>query len=225
MTRWSVSRLILTLLAVSAIYGGIQGIFGGLETASMVFIFVVGLNSFKSPFRMLIQSGLSRKTYFISAVSGIFILALAMSAIDSVNALAGEKLWVYQSTYFQFYGQRYLRWGTFIQYLDGFFWSVSAYSWIAMTGLLITAMYYRMDKTLKLLVSVGVPVLVFIVLPIVEATFTHGLISRSVSRFFSYAFGFANGTNPYYSVVSCLIFSAVTGWLTYLLIRRAPVKE
>ena len=45
----------------------------GIEISSMIFIFVCGLNSFKEPFRMFLQNGLSRKTLFLSYLCSLLL--------------------------------------------------------------------------------------------------------------------------------------------------------
>ena len=42
---------------------------GGFEMAAVIFLFIVGLNSFRETFRMMIQSGVSRRSMFKGSLS------------------------------------------------------------------------------------------------------------------------------------------------------------
>jgi hypothetical protein len=199
---------------------------GGMEAASMIFIFVSGLNSFKETFRMFIQNGLSRKTLFISFVCGIIPISAFMALIDSINGVLAGMVSNYQTAYMQFYGQRYAGSSNgILQLVEGFLWSIFAYAMLAMTGYFITTLYYRMNKGLKFIVSIGVPAFFFIILPIIDTNFTDGVISKGITNFFSFAWGYKNGFNPYFSMVTCTLIFALFGGLSYLLIRKAVVKE
>lgn len=199
--------------------------FGGIESASMVFIFIAGLNSFKSQFRMFLQNGLSRKTLFKSIVISMIYIALFMAVVDSLNGVIAGNIMTYQPAFEQFYGQRYNNSGDLLKFLDGLIWFLSAYLFLAMAGLFITTLYYRMNKWQKLSVSVGVPIFFIIILPTVDQTITNGSIARGIKEFFSFAWGYQNGYNPYYSVLTCTVFSVMLGVLSYLLVKKAIAKD
>jgi hypothetical protein len=109
--------------------------------------------------------------------------------------------------------------------LDSFVWMTFLYLALAMLGFLITTIYYRMGKSLKLIVSVGVPVFLFMVLPYIDNVVFNGAIYEALGRFFRIIWGFANGYNPYVSVLSSFITFAVFGGLSFLTMRRATVKK
>jgi hypothetical protein len=198
---------------------------GGVETASMIFLFIAGLNSFRETFQMFLQNSLSRRTLFKSYVLSIVPITILMAFIDSINGIIASSLARYESAYVQSYGQRYLGNSTDIQLIiEGFLWYIFAYAFIAMLGYFITILYYRMNKALKLLVSIGVPALFVIVLPIIDTNFTGGAISRAIGKFFMFAWGYSNGFNPYFSMVTCTIFFILFGGLSYLLMKKAIIK-
>lgn len=196
---------------------------GGIESASMIFIFIAGLNSFKETFKMFLQNGLSRKTLFISFICSIIPISAAMALIDSVNGLIASLVIKYDPAYMQFYGKRYV--GSvngIFKYAEGFLWYIFAYAMLAMIGYFITVLYYRMNKGLKLLVSIGFPAFFFIILPMID---TEGRIFTGIGNFFSFAWGYNNGCNPYFSMVTCTLISVLFGTLSYMLIKNAQVKE
>lgn len=196
----------------------------GIEISSMIFIFVCGLNSFKEPFRMFLQNGLSRKTLFLSYICSLLPVSGVMAIIDTSIGAIGRSLGSYQSAFHEFYRQYFPAVGPG-QVFVGFALSLLLYTTSALTGYFITSLYYRMSKGLKLLVSIGVPVLLIIVLPIVDMGYANGAISRGLGEIFLLASGVKAGYNPLYPLGSCIILSSVLAGLTYLLQRRAVIKE
>ncbi|NLY32309.1 MAG: hypothetical protein GX065_05910 [Firmicutes bacterium] len=196
----------------------------GIEISSMIFIFVCGLNSFKEPFRMFLQNGLSRKTLFLSYLCSLLSVTGVMAIIDTSIGAIGRSLGSYQSAFHEFYRQYFPAVGPG-QVFVGFALSLLLYTTSALTGYFITSLYYRMSKGLKLLVSIGVPVLLIIVLPIVDMGYANGAISRGLGEIFLLASGVKAGYNPLYPLGSCIILSSVLAGLTYLLQRRAVIKE
>lgn len=196
---------------------------GGLDGASLIFIFVVGL-IFAESFKMLLQNGCSRKTIFLSFIFSTFSMAAFMALVDSMTGLLMNIVTNYESGFFQIYGARYLSMQAAQPFFEGLLWYVTAYTMMAMIGFFITNLYYRMGKLLKILVSVGVPVFFVIILPMLN-NLTGGAISVGIKNFFDFAWGFSHGFSPYFSMVSTTIFSAILGGLAYLLIRRAVPKQ
>ena len=116
---------------------------GGLEMASIIFIFVTGLNSFKTTFHMLSANSISRKTMFVSYLAVIGIVAAGMAVIDTLYGAAMKMLGSYQSMFEQIYG---LETGTPALVAGGFEWRLCSYLVAGMMGYFITTLYYRMNK-------------------------------------------------------------------------------
>jgi hypothetical protein len=82
-----------------------------------------------------------------------------------------------------------------------------------------------MGKGAKIAVSVGVPVGLFIGLPVVDGIVSQGAIGRGFGRFIIYAFGFSNGANSYYGTITLILICAIFSGLSWLLVRRAVMKD
>ena len=208
---------------------GVRVTSGGLEVASAIFLFVVGLNSFKSTFHLFLANGISRKTMFKSYLGTVAPLAAFMALIDCINSLALSGVGIYNSVFYQTYYMRYGAVATFGAkmhvMLDGFVWMFFLYAAMAIIGFFITTLYYRMGKPLKLIVSIGVPVFFLMVLPYIDNYLFDGGIYEAVKYLFSKAWGFLDGFNPYISVLSSFITIAIFGALSFLAMRRATVKK
>ncbi len=212
--------------------GGESNIMGGMEFGIVIFLFIVGLNYFRETFRLMIQNGVSRKTMFKGVIISTAIIAVIMSLINEIILLIGKvfaantESFTFEGTFEQIYGARYAGSGTGLQMaFEGLLFLICISAAAMMFGFLITTMYYRLNKLAKVLVSVGVPVSIIIILPIVDFSLTGGQISNAIFKFMSFAFGFLNGTNPYYGMVTCLVGFALCAAISWLLIRKAAVKD
>lgn len=201
----------------------------GLESATLIFLFITGLNSFKGTFHLFLANGVSRQTMFKSFVTSIFPIAAGMAVIDSLNALLMSAFINYRPLFYFMYQSRYGAAAghgmTAGMYLDGFIWMLFFYAFVTMAGCLITTLYYRMNKPIKLLVSIGVPVFFFIILPYIDAFIFRGAISEATAYIFAKAGGFLDGNNSYIAVLSCAVSFALFGGLSFLAMRRATVKQ
>lgn len=177
--------------------------------ATVIFLFVCGLNSFRQQFHMFLANGLSRKTLFLSTLAAFATASVAMAVIDGILDMAASL---------------YLSGNLPTQFVDAFVWSVFCYMAAAVTGIFITTAYYRMNKAVKLLVSIGVPVMVFIVIPIVDYTFFNGVITTGFYRFISAATSLLGEDNPYSMVLVNIFNVAIFSGLSWMLTRRAIVK-
>ncbi len=205
--------------------------FSSMESVTAITIFVVGLNSFKEYFKFFSINGLSRKTMFFSSVFSLAILSAAFSVIDTINDVIFSKLaTTYYPTFALLYGERYHLEGaksvnlTPQILLEHFLWFAFLYFFLSLVGLFITTAYYRMNKPLKIVVSIAVPLFL-----LNGGNFPNDAISESISRCFNSAIramlGFSNGSNPYIAMLSMFLFAAVFAAFSYLLARRADVKK
>lgn len=196
----------------------------GLEVASIIFLFVCGLNSFKTAFHMSLVNGVSRRTMFKSFAATVVPVAAGMALIDSLNHLLLSSPGRYKSLFYQMYNTRYGE-GVSAQVIaEGFLWMFAIYMFAMMAGFFITTLYYRMNKPVKLLVSIGVPVFMFMVLPYIDATIFRGAVFRAIGYFFAKAGGYLDGYNPYIAVLSGVLAFVAFGALSFLAMRRATVK-
>lgn len=198
----------------------------GIEMASIIFLFVMGLNSFTEPFKMFLQNSVSRKTIFASFAVIALCLGVGMGLINSLISLLLSGVEKYSTLFFEIYGNRYLgSSGNIALYFAEFLWNSAIYISVLFLGFLIATLYYRMSKGLKYTVSIGLPAFFIVLLPILDATLTGGSIFKGISSFLLYIFGISNGFNPYYAIIGFLVLSTVLCAISYLLVKKAVIKE
>lgn len=203
----------------------LDGNMSGMEASSMIFLFVIGLNSFKPSLFMFLQNGLTRKNLFFSNIIFTISISALMALIDTVIGKIANVLIPYYSLYQQIYENVYPTDITVFEVLlPSFLWYVFLYIMAASLGLFITTLYYRMNKLLKTLVSVGVPAIYFVILPVLDILLVNINLAKTFSKFFISCLGIMNGYHPMTFVLTCFVSSCILQYFTYLLTRRAIIK-
>ena len=203
----------------------------GLELASVIFLYVAGLCSFRQPFCMLLQNGYSRKAIWANAGITSVILAAFMATVDSVVGLVATVA---------FSGQSYVEYATLLDLIyPAYFTDMAAplklllsiviltmaYLAVFSFGYFISVMYYRMSKAVKIFVSISVPVLLFWIFPIVDVLLLGGRITITVMDVFSFLAGRSGGENPLIAMASSTVAALIFTVLGYLLSRKAVLKD
>lgn len=112
----------------------------------------------------------------------------------------------------------------FAMNLEAILTTLAVYTVAMIGGYLITTAYYRMNKALKIIVSIGVPLLFFILLPLLDTTIFNGKIFIAIEKIMKFVFGGETG-NPYNLLLSCVLIVVVGVGLSWLLIRKAVEKN
>ncbi len=198
---------------------------GGAEMASVVFLFIMGLNSFKEDFLFLSVNNIPRKLQFKAFLISTLSVCCIMAAIDTAYSSILSQFFTYKTAFIQIYEKWIGQTSTPLVVISVFIWSAVLYLAAYLIGYLITNLYYYMNKTAKIIFSVGVPVWFVILLPIIDSSITKGKIVNFIGNVFRYLGGVQNTVNPYIAVLSLLLVSVATTSLSFLLVRRAIVKN
>lgn len=81
------------------------------------------------------------------------------------------------------------------------------------------------DRGQKTVVSIAVPALLAVVLPLVDYSLLSGRIAAALEKFLLAVMGLSAGPYPFLAVLFFLTLSAVFAGLGFLLVRRAPIKD
>lgn len=145
-----------------------------------------------------------------------------MAFVDSLMTALFSALFSYQGILGLIYG-RAMEAG-FTGFLLQIGWLFCLYLFALLLGYLITTLYYRMGSRLKVLVSVSVPVLLALVLPLMDAELFQGRISQALLAALKAVFGLQNGANPFLGMLFLLICCAACGICARGLQRKAILK-
>ena len=217
----------LITVAPALVNSNIEVSSSGLEVASVIFLFVVGLNSFRIPFLFFLVNGVSRKTMFKSTIISFIIVSAIMAIVDTLLAIIFYRFAKYITLFEMPYGPRYG--GEVFQYnlqfiFERMLWLFCLYALAIFVGYFITVLYYRMDLKWKYIVSIGVPALLFFGLPTINNV-TDGELLSSFAEMFLKMMGLWNGHNPYIAMLSFVIGTIIFMMLGNLLTRKATIKK
>ncbi len=195
----------------------------GMDFTTVIFAFVLGLNVYRESFRMMAANGRTRRTAFTSIALTGLILAACMVALDMLLEPAFRPFFdEYNSIYAMLYGSAQSVPEILVEYV----WRVALYSIVILTGVWLNALYYRLSKPWKIGVSVGVPVLLFVVLPIVEENYTNYKITTPLSRAIEYMFGFGGASpDPAMFCLWGMVLALAAAGILWACMYRAEIKE
>ena len=180
----------------------------GMDGASAIFIFVAGLNCFKSNFKFMQLFNVSRRTFYAMTLLSLLTLAAGMTLVDAALAQLFKLMIDYKSLFEALYNQ-----GLAAQLL----WEFAFLSMAVTVGWFVNLLYYRSSKLLKIVISLS-PVYLSIL---------SGFIGRTFPAFFNaiaFLLGFAPGISPVLSALGLAISTVIALTLSFLLIRKAPIK-
>ncbi len=232
---YAIFILVLALLVFSSRSSGGNMSSSGLEFSTLIFLFVAGLNSFRSYFYFSQGVSVARKTFVKGLIAGILPVTMLMSVIDvALNRI--YNLFVPSPTMFDMLYTAYRDTGMMdyrtLEFiwkqsneiyilLSTFAWQFALYTFVCLVGLLITLIYYRSNKWMRVVVSIS-PVFFFMLMRSLSNYLTD--FSGSIISFMDKAFGYSN-MNPYMAVITFLVAGGILSSFIYLLTRKAEIKE
>ncbi|WP_202709962.1 hypothetical protein [Sporosalibacterium faouarense] len=189
--------------------------FGGFGLSSAIFIFIAGLNCFKSNFKFMQAYNVSRIRFYFANIIALIIMAVVMAFIDvSMNNILKNVI-PYQGIFEQLYKTSFI--------LGDILWSFGLFMFFVSLGWLITMIYYRSNKVMKTIVSI-LPV-VFIVLLSVMDNLIDFQIWNGILHIFTKLLGFADNLNYYIAILSFGISTIIIFGLCFLMIRKIPIRD
>lgn len=207
-------------------------VMSGINGASAIFIFIVGLNTCRENLRFSLQNGVSRKSLFLARLCTAGVVSLFMALMDQILHTLISLFLVAQSNSHQvsvsLFQQLYPHANGnpvqefFLSVIFGFFLLLLMFN----LGYAINMLFYRMNKLGKVLVSAGVPAALIFGIPAIKALDT--LYFGERLRAFSSAYiepvlDFAFNAVPN-CLVSLFLLAALCALLDWLLLRRAIVR-
>ena len=216
-----------TTLIINGNDAAVHGSTSGNEMATVIFLFVVGLCTFKETFLISLQNGVSRKTLFTAKLLTMLSVAVIMAMIDKIffllyaAALSITNSQVTASTFYEaLYPSSTAGAGPLMLHAESFFFEVLLALAAMAAGYFITIMFYRLSKTGKVIVGAGVPVLFLMAIPWADQYFFNGKITIALVKLIMTAVN-----TPSHMAVTCLLAIVVFNALAFTLMRKAVVKQ
>ena len=186
----------------------------GLSGSTIVFVFVIGLNCFRTSFLFSQANNMSRRTFFLATIASLLGLAVLMSLVDFVIDSVMNKFPFYQG----FFDQIYLAPG-----LAKILWTILLLTFVSSLGWMVTMLYYRANTLVKVLISVS-PIVIITILGYLHQR-TAGRLGYWIVSLFGKALGLSVETStPYPAMLSFALASVLVWAINYLLMFKTPVR-
>ncbi|MBX4260635.1 hypothetical protein KTC96_05270 [Clostridium estertheticum] len=202
----------------------------GIEFSSMIFLFVMGLNFFKENFYFSQANNIPRTDYFKSLVITILPIALGMSIIDvtlnRIYNIFGVGPTMYDMAYGDFprfydYADAWIQ-NNSIQTLVGTVIFLFAFYILAFAiGLLITMIFYKCNKTMKILIFLS-PIAIQAIWGSVIYNFPE--FGEKPGNFIDNILGIST-RNSYICAITFIFLFIIIMCFVYIIIRRVVVKK
>ncbi|NKF07613.1 hypothetical protein J1C67_10700 [Clostridium gasigenes] len=197
----------------------------GIEISTVIFLFVIGLNYFKENFYFSQSNNISRKTYFKGTILSILIIAAIASLLDviinRVYNLFTKSPTGYDMIFTSFRDLEtagttsiWIQNNDVVTLLNTFLLQFSVYIMIFTLGLTIVLIYYKCNKLMKTIISIG---------PIIIAGTFEKLFSE-IGIFIQNILGW-NTMNPYGAIGTFIVIFIILIGFIYLLVKKAIIKE
>lgn len=203
----------------------------GVELSTAIFLFVCGIVGFKDTFGMMVQNSVSRKTMFVSRLLATGTIAVFMALVDKLLGTIMKTIALSDSNKFSTTSFIEMLYPKQAEELNVFLFAVLtvvilAFMYLATisVGYFIATLFYRLNKTGKVIMAVSLPASVVILLPIVDEVFADGKITKWILDFLNFILGVTKN-QPINAVLSFTVIFAVFSSLSWLLLRKAVVKD
>lgn len=204
---------------------GSHNYLGGVDMITTIFLFVVGLNSFKENFGMLLQNGVTRRSLFAgrlaTTASLSALLTVADLALIVVFSLLGNVSGRFTTgsmfhTAYRVDGVA----GFILEPLFIFALHLAA----MMVGYCISLMFYRLNRLGKVLVGAGVPAFFTIVLPMLDLYLLNGRWEAAMAYFQDWSMGLSANA-PWMAILFFALYAVLASGFSWLLLRRAVFRK
>ncbi len=215
--------IIVSLLVIATILNyvdtnGEMQITAGFEPATMIFLFILGLNLYTSSFKMFLQNGISRMSAFKGFATSSVIAAIVVAAVDVVigvisklllNSVTSSNNTLFSILYGAYYENAY----SLIVWLTSFLWLTMVYAFLLMAGLLLRMLLARWRYWVWVVVGGTL---------FIDSLLLDGVLYRLLKQWFFAAVGLQEGNlNPYLAMVTLAISTIILAFCQFLMIRRA----
>lgn len=206
----------ISLLTIGLIPKSLENVsFGSMEIATVIFLFIAGLNCFKSNFKFMLANSVSRRKFYFGNIFALISVSAFMALLDSILNIVLELNIPYEGVVMQLYKND--------SFVAGFLWIFGLYTLFVCLGWFITMLYYSCNKLMKTVISI-VPVLLIALFQYID-WISRGLVNKAVRGFLDKAMGFAYNNNVYVGAISLFIGAAAIALICFLPIRNAIAKD
>lgn len=222
--------LIMVLVTAAFIIGAINirvnvdgnsySSFSGFGIAAAIFMFITGIVAVREDLRLFMQNGIGRRTAFAAQLMAAAVSAAVLAVMGEIllkisqGFIKDKPNLVISDFYYIIFAEKNISRNLFVQSLESVAVYLAMFICAYMAGVFISMMFYRLNKIWTVVVAVGVPVFIFIGLPIIISR-----LDISLRRPVEFVLG-----SPVIYIGFYFIIGLAIAFCSWLLLRRAPVK-
>lgn len=225
---YAIVLLLLTTIIIFENNTTSSGSLSGVEFQTVIFLFVCGLNSFKSNFYFAKSNNISKKTFVKGVLISIVPIALIMSIIDiiiySVSKIFIDNVTFYEMSFkrvYLMYADSSIKSNGFLDVINLLLFQFTLFIVAYILGFVIRMVYYRSNIIMKVVVSV-LPIALFTIYANIMTS--GGKIAIIIAKFLSFIFGF-QPANVYGPMITFFVVALILSATSFLLINKAVIKE
>lgn len=203
------------------------GFLQGTDFGTIILMFVLGLCSFKEDFYLMQSMNVSRKSFFAGTALSVIPMAAICSAIDLLLNRIFNIFTSIPTIYDMAYGnasessKAFYVTNNFGTILNTFLFQFFFLIFIFAVGFFITNLYYKCNTTMKVVISI-IPIV--LINGYSALNYYYPALFSGINKFFLSATGIMS-RNVYMMVLTFAIGFIVFNGITYLMLRKATVKN
>jgi hypothetical protein len=197
------------MLLLPLLLGNAKGSVNGVEGASLIFLFVMGLNLFKPSFLFMQANGVTRRHFYMGSLMTIAAVSVCLTIVDALLFGANAQ---------SLSGLLYAQSG----FVARLIWTLAGNLAATAAGWFVTMLFYRSGKALKLVLAIAPPVLLCVGLPLLDSVIS---VTPALGRFAALLLGLSGRPDAWIGALSLIVLAALLSSFCFLLVRRAPVKN
>ena len=199
--------------------------FTGNDVASIFFLFIAGLCTFKEPFLFFMQNNIPRVSLLKGKLLTAFSICAIVASVSSVLSafLHSKPEFSSLSIYYYAFSSHTEKIPFILKLIENFFATFFLSMCFYMFGYFITILYYRMNSRTKAIFSVFAPLTLFLVIPAIDSI----LLSNAIANFLvklTMSLSGIPSQNPYILILSTAAASALITSVCWFMVRRIPVN-
>lgn len=203
--------------------------FTSIELSMVINLGICGALNMREAFGFCLQNGATRRSVYAGTVMAAVVISASYAAVAGVifalaevaEGIADNLRW--ETLTSLVYAPRYGADGLLRMHTENLAINFTLDLLAYVVGSFFSIAYYRMNRLLKYLISIGIPMILVVLLPVIDLAVWNGRNLARLGEIFARCMGLA-ACNPWYAFCSLICAAALAAAFTWPLLRRAVVR-
>ncbi len=198
--------------------------FSGFTFSAAIAMFVLGIVTIRENLRLLIQNGVGRKTAILSEFITNLLISFVFAVFGETSIyffaeLSKNKQGLNFTDLYELMFESIDTVGMpFVEHIKAVLFMTALFFLVSCGGMLISLVFLRLSKIMKIVVGVGTPILLLILIPISISAFGwFDWLGRALQSVLNFA------SNPTGAIVVLLSMGIITAIINWFIVQRAAI--